>query len=667
MAKTRWGIIGPGDIAHNFADGLGETQSGVLTAIASRDADRRKKFGDQYAIADAKRHASYEALAADPDVDAIYVSTPHPWHAELAIMAMRHGKAVVCEKPAGMNGAEITTVTEVAAQAGVFFMEAFMYRCHPQMARLVEILKSGEIGEVRHIKATFGFTSRRNSSSRLYDPALGGGGILDVGCYTVSASRLIAGAANGKDFDNPVSVKAVGTIGPTGVDETAYGLLTFASGIIAEIACSVRNEMDNAIVVTGDKGTIRLPNPWVPGRNAGPSDSQIEVAVDGKTRVEDIRSHHHLFAFEADLASQAIAAGHKQARSPAMTHADSIGNAETLDRWRQEVGYVTFNEKPATNRKLAGTIAPGLPLIPKIKLEGVPLPVSRLVVGCDNKNDIGSGAIVWDAFKEAGGNAFDTGFVYGGGLHEKVLGQWIAARGVEKDINVIVKGAHSPYCTPRAISAQLDMSLGRLGINHAPIYIMHRDNPDVPVGEFVDALNRLHDAGKIGIFGGSNWSVARFAQANEYAAKHGLKPMSLLNNNLSLAVMEKPVWDGCVTSNNAATLKYMRENSVTHISWSSQARGYFLPEELRNRLPADVGPETCFGSTANQERRNRAETLAKKYRVSTHNIATAWVLAQSFPSLAIIGPRSPGEIVSTLPGLGVPLTPDEAQWLNLEG
>ena len=263
-----------------------------------------------------KRHSSYEALAADPDIDAIYVSTPHPWHAELSIMAMRHGKAVVCEKPMGMNAGEAAAVTEAAAQAGVFFMEAFMYRCHPQIARLVEIIKSGEIGTVRHIKATFGFSSQRNPASRLYDPLLGGGGILDVGCYPVSASRLIAGAAIGAGFDNPVTVKGVAVMGPTGVDETAYGLLTFKSGITAEIACSVQNEMENAVIAIGDKGTIRLGNPWVPGRNAGPSDATIEVTAGGKSRVEEIKSHHHLFAFEADLASRLIAEGKKQAVLP---------------------------------------------------------------------------------------------------------------------------------------------------------------------------------------------------------------------------------------------------------------------------------------------------------------------------------------------------------------
>ena len=308
----------------------------------------------------------------------------------------------------------------------------------------------------------------------------------------------------------------------------------------------------------------------------------------------------------------------------------------------------------------------GLPQIPKIKIADLEKPISQLVIGCDNKDDIASGALVWDAWMEAGGNAFDTGFVYGGGHHEKVLGQWIANRGVAKDVITIVKGAHTPYCLPRALVAQLDMSLERLGLDHASVYIMHRDNLNVPVGEFVDALNRLHKAGRIGAFGGSNWSVARFNEANAYAAKHGLKPFTILNNNLSLAVMEKPVWAGCVTSNTPDTLAFLRESKPTHISWSSQARGYFLPEALRNRLPADTSPETCFGSVANAERRNRAEQLAKEMGVSPHNIATAWVLAQSFPSLALVGPRTPGEIASTLPGLAVKLDTKQTAWLNLE-
>ena len=304
--------------------------------------------------------------------------------------------------------------------------------------------------------------------------------------------------------------------------------------------------------------------------------------------------------------------------------------------------------------------------IPSRKIDGVKLPVSQLVIGCDNRDTLEDGVPVWDAWLEAGGNTFDTAFVYGGGLHERVLGQWIAARNISKDINVIVKGAHTPHCTPDAIASQLQTSLDRLGLDTAPIYIMHRDNPDVPVEEFVEALNALHSAGKIGIFGGSNWSPDRFAEANTYADRKGLRPMAILNNNLSLAVMEKPVWNGCITSNTAATLDFLRAKNVVHFSWSSQARGYFLPEVLRNRLPADTGPELCFGSPLNAERRKRAGQLANKYGVSAHNIATAWVLAQKFPSFALIGPRSPEEIASTLPSFKAKLTDNEVQWLNLE-
>ncbi len=659
MKQTRWGILGPGNIAQNFTDGLAQATSGKLVAIASTSADRRSAFGDRNKVSAEKRHSTYEALLADNDIDAVYISTPHPWHAHWATAAMRAGKAVLVEKPAGMNGAEVLALTEVAQQSGTFLMEAFMYRCHPQIARVLEIIKSGQIGKISHMKIQFGFSATFNPASRLFDRNLGGGGILDVGGYPMSLARLIAGA-------EPTSIKGSGIVGKSGVDEVAYGLLTFAGGLTAEIACAVTRNMDNRAIITSDKGTIEIVDPWVPGRNVGPSDATIITTIDGKAHSETLRSPNQLFSFEAEVASKAIAEGKTQAPYPAMSWADSIGNNAALDRWRAELGYVTFTEDPKLNRALPKVLPAGLPQIPKIKIADLDRPISQLVIGCDNKDDIASGALVWDAWMEAGGNAFDTGFVYGGGNHEKVLGQWIANRGVAKDVITIVKGAHTPYCLPRALVAQLDMSLERLGLDHAPVYIMHRDNLDVPVGEFVDALNRLHKAGRIGAFGGSNWSVARFQEANAYAAKHNLKPLTILNNNLSLAVMEKPVWTGCVTSNTPDTLAFLRQSKTTHISWSSQARGYFLPEALRNRLPADTSPETCFGSAANAERRNRAEKLAKEMGVSPHNIATAWVLAQSFPSLALVGPRSPGEIATTLPGLAVKLDAKQVAWLNLE-
>lgn len=666
----RWGIIGPGAIAHNFADGLAQATSGRLVAIAGRDAGRRDAFGDAfgdaYAIAADKRYSAAADLLADPGIDAVYISTPHPWHAELSIAALRAGKHVLCEKPAGMNAAEVVAVTEVAAQERRFFMEAFMYRCHPQIARVLEIIAAGEIGTPVHVETRFGFNAPYREGSRLYDPALGGGGILDVGGYPVSLARLIAGAAEGKPFADPVKVRGVGVLAQTGVDAVAYGTLGFASGVTAEIAVAVARNMDNRAVIHGTAGRIVIEDPWVPGRNAGPSDATIHVTTGKDTRTEVLRDPRMLFAFEAELVSRSIAEGRLEAPHPAPSHADSIGNNRVLDAWRAEVGYRTYAEDPARNRVLPLVHPSTSPRMPLVRIEGVDRPVSSLIIGCDNCNTLAEGAVVWDAWMEAGGTAFDTGFVYGGGLHEKVLGDWMKARGVAGEAVVIVKGAHTPYCLPDAIGAQLDISLGRLGLEKAPIYIMHRDNPAVPVGEFVEALNDLHRAGRIGVFGGSNWSPARLAEANAYAAARGLKGFTILNNNLSLAVMERPVWAGCISSNDPATLAELRKGGIVHLSWSSQARGYFLPEALRNRLPADTAPETCFGSPANAERRRRAETLAAEKGVSAHNIATAWVLSQGFPSLALVGPRSPGEIVSTLPGAVLELTEAEVLWLNLE-
>jgi aryl-alcohol dehydrogenase-like predicted oxidoreductase len=304
--------------------------------------------------------------------------------------------------------------------------------------------------------------------------------------------------------------------------------------------------------------------------------------------------------------------------------------------------------------------------IPQAKITGVELPLSRLIIGCDNKDKMEDGAPVWDAWMEAGGNAFDTAHIYGGGAPEKALGQWIKARNVAGKVVITAKGAHDPNCNPKAIGTQLTESLDRLQLSSVPIYIMHRDNLNVPVGEFVTALNDEIRNGRIKVYGGSNWTIARFKQAQAFAAANKLQPPTILNNNLSLAVMEKPVWPGCLTANTAETLGFLRGGGVTHFSWSSQARGYFLPAELRDRLPEDTRPETCFGSAANAERRTRAEALAKKHGVATNSIALAWVLCQSFPSFALVGPRTVDEIKSSLPGAALKLSSAEIAWLNLE-
>ncbi len=665
MSAIKWGIIGPGSIAGNFAQGLVECDSGELQAIASRSETRRAEFGDKFDVP--VRYGSYAELIADADVHAVYIATPHPFHAQLSLDAIRAGKAVLCEKPGGLNASELTTVVEAAAQEGVFYMEGLMYRTHPQIARLVELLREGRIGDVVHISTCFGFSATVDPASRLFDPALAGGAILDVGIYPVSLARLIAGVAEGKPFADPVKVAGVGTLAKTGVDRIARAHLLFESGVTAEVATAVTLNMPNDAVITGTKGTIRLPDPWVPGRNAGPSDSVIEITVDGETEVETLKDPRILFAHEAEAASRAIAEGQRSAAYPAADTGDSLGTMRVLDEWRRQCGYQLPGDTVAGLRRLTGTLPSGLPPMTYKRIEGLDRDVSQLILGCDNKNHLEDGAIVWDAWMDAGGNAFDTGFVYGAGLHEEILGNWMAGRGVAKDCVVIVKGGHTPYCTPRAIEAQLEISLDRLQLDHAPIYIMHRDNPDVPVGEFVDVLNRLHDAGKIGVFGGSNWTVDRFQQANACADADGKKKFSVLNNNLSLATMERPVWPGCLSSNTPGTLEFLRSNGTAHLSWSAQARGYFVDPKLRTELSDDTAPDACFSSADNEERRRRAAKLASERGVATHHVAAAWVLAQTFPSFALIGPRTVGEIAGSLPSLGIELDASQVAWLNLEG
>jgi predicted dehydrogenase len=263
--KLAWGILGTGRIASIFAKGVAQSRTGTLVAVGSRTREGAEKFGEAFAIP--HRHESYEALLADTDVQAIYISTPHPWHAQWAIKAAEAGKHILCEKPIGLNAAEAMAVVEAAQQNNVFLMEAFMYRCHPQTRKLVELIRSGVIGQVQVIQATFSFRLGDRPESRLLKNELGGGGILDVGCYCVSAARLIAGAAQGKDFVDPLKVEAVGHVGKTGVDEYTVASLKFPGDILAQLFTGVQVNGENVIKVFGSQGMIEVPSPWTPGAN----------------------------------------------------------------------------------------------------------------------------------------------------------------------------------------------------------------------------------------------------------------------------------------------------------------------------------------------------------------------------------------------------------------
>ena len=184
MDKIRWGIIGPGSIAHNFADALKQAYSGELIAIASRTSNKLEEFGNKYQIKNEFRFNDYDALLENENIDAVYIATPHVFHADLSIRAAGKGKHILCEKPGAVNFAEASRVLEKIKEAGVFYKEGFMYRCHPQIPELINIIKQNTIGNIKHITSSFGFDMKKViPDHRLFDKKLAGGAILDVGLY----------------------------------------------------------------------------------------------------------------------------------------------------------------------------------------------------------------------------------------------------------------------------------------------------------------------------------------------------------------------------------------------------------------------------------------------------------------------------------------------------
>ncbi|HEX8325813.1 MAG TPA: aldo/keto reductase [Tepidisphaeraceae bacterium] len=663
-AKIRWGLLGTGAIARCLAENLPQSRTGVLSAVGSRTAESAQKFADKHNIP--RVHGSYDALLADPEVDAVYISTPHPMHAEWTIKAVRAGKHVLCEKPFTLNHAEALAVIDAAAAAGVTVMEAFMWRCHPQTTEILRLIREKAIGDVKLINASFGFKSGFNADSRTWSNGLAGGGIMDVGCYAVSAARLFAGAATGQSFADPLQVAAVGHLAETGVDSIAVACLKFPGGIVAQAATALTMNPDNDLKIFGTDGWIHVPNPWVADRSK-PIDGKILVHHAGTTRQIDVPAGISTYAMEVDAFAAAVQNGTGQAASPAMTWADTLGQARTLDQWRTAVGVIYKSETPEgfPPVTIGGAPLKASTTIPHAKINGLDKPVSRLVLGCDNQGSFPGQAHICDAFFEAGGNAFDTAFIYGSGTQERLLGQWMKHRGVRDQCVVITKGAHTPHCNPHALSEQLLTSLSRLQSDGTDIYMMHRDNPDIPVGEFIDVLNEHVQAGRIKIFGGSNWSIDRITAANDYAKKNGKQGFSVVSNNFSLARMIEAPWGGCVSASDDASRAWLEQTQTALLPWSSQAQGFFVVGRAAPDKLDDKNMARCWYSDENFERLRRATELGQKRAVPAVQIALAYVLAQPFPVFALIGPRTPAELRSSLPGLKVRLSEEEVRWLDL--
>jgi len=665
VPHLRWGILGAGHIAREFADGVIESQTGTLSAIGSRTQKSADAFAAEYSQKNQnlRAHGCYQALLDDAEIDVVYIATPHPMHAEWTIKAAEAGKHILVEKPIGMNAPEVAAMIDAALENDVFLMEAFMYRCHPQTARIVELIRSGVIGEVRLIRASFCYDGGSNLSTRAFAQELGGGGILDVGCYPVSMARLLAGAASGQAFAEPLDVKGQAHLGATGVDIWATALLKFPGDILAEVSTAVGLSADGGVQIYGSNGSISVADPWTPSRwHREPLEIKVRVQGEGERSVF-VPTEKDLYAYEADMVGEHIAAR----QTPAMSWDDTLGNIRVLDRWRGQIGLTYEMEKPKNALStVTGRLLEVKPNTMKYgRVEGIEKSVSRLIIGADTTHTMPDTAILFDAFFELGGNTFDTSHTYGHeGSCERNLGAWIRNRGIREQVVVLEKGGNYPNDNGAGMKRELAASLEVTGLDYFDIYMIHRDNEQVPIEEWMDALIEGHSKGYMRAYGISNFTLPRLKAAVEYLAKKGAPKLSALSNNFSLARMLDPVWHGCVSSSQPEYREWLEAAQTPLFSWSSQARGFFTPRASRENLSSEEF-NRCWYSDENFQRKERAEILAKEKGVLPINIALAYVLCQPFPTFTLVGPKRRSEITSTMAALDLELSPPELAWLDL--
>lgn len=336
IAPVRWGILGPGNIARDFLAGAAGSATGTIVALGSRNPNRPELAEHFPGI---RVVTGYEALIADPEVDAIYIATPHSHHAHWAIAAARGGKHVLCEKPMGVCAAETEAMFATARAAGTFLGEAFMYRFHPLATRIAELIRADAIGEVRMIRSSFGFAvpEAARPGHRLFQPELGGGAILDLAGYPVSMAGLIAGARNGGNIPLPCAVKAVAHFGPSGVEEWTSALLRFPGGITADLSCSVTVRQDNVLHVMGSTGRLEVDQFWFAGGKTGGVNTMRLIRPDGTREEIAVDEPRHLYSFQFEAANQAILSGATEFAHPGLDAADSIATARIVDRWLAEI------------------------------------------------------------------------------------------------------------------------------------------------------------------------------------------------------------------------------------------------------------------------------------------------------------------------------------------
>ena len=428
MHQINWGIIGSGSIANAFSYSIQAATNSKLTSIFGRNPKKVDAFADKFHI---DAHHQLDDFISSEEIDAIYVATPHSEHFFYALEAIKNGKHVLCEKPFTMNAYESMILLDLANAKNIFLMEAFMYRTHPQTRNILDNLHFLSDAKSKiMIEASFGFKADVLATHRLRNPELGGGAILDVGCYPLTMAKLIAGQLQGLAFAEPKSLLATGQLDETGVDLQSHAHLIFSDLIEAKISCAINEDFSNNLVISNGKYAIHVPDPWHCGQFQE-GNSSIHLSTDGGHSKEiKCIDDTGLFTREIEHAAQCIL--ESQIESKFICHAETQSNMFWLDKWRQEMKIdcpmALIINSPIFQSKAY--------LLQESQLErddlpGLSKPGSRLALGCDNQTSDLHAFTMFDHFYGSGGRIFDTAFIYNHGRGDKYLGDWINARNVE--------------------------------------------------------------------------------------------------------------------------------------------------------------------------------------------------------------------------------------------
>jgi predicted dehydrogenase len=323
MANTgiiNFGILGPGKIANRFASAFQDATGATVYAIASRDQTKAREFANTYKAG--KIYSTYEDLIKDPAVDVVYIATPHPFHCEQTLLCLRSGKPVLCEKPLAINYRQASEMIATAQKENVFLMEAMWSRFFPATKKMLELVQSGIIGEIKYVHADFGFASPVNFENRVYNMALGGGAQLDVGVYPLFLALLILG--------KPDEVKSFSHLAPTGADVTTSALLSYKNGTMANVLSSIVTDSPKDGFIMGTLGKIIMHSPWHKSQ-------MISVRLNSGEVIEfSFPFRGNGFQFQIEEVVNCLRAEKKE--SDLMPHSLSLLMAQTSDEIRRQGG-----------------------------------------------------------------------------------------------------------------------------------------------------------------------------------------------------------------------------------------------------------------------------------------------------------------------------------------